>query len=103
MQYIIKLWLVILIWNIYSFSSLGDDDNSTKKNCSGSDSEDDFPTFFLNDDQIRKGGIVVCIIIGIYGFTLLACVCDGYFLPCVETICELLHLTPVSGHYRIKE
>lgn len=65
-------------------------------NNSGS-SEDDFPTFFLTDDQIKHGGIIVCLLIGIYSFSLLACVCDGYFLPCVETICEILNLTPVRN------
>lgn len=62
-------------------------------------SEDDFPTFILTDEQVKHGGVVLCIIIGIYSFTLLARVCNDFFLPCVETICELLNLTPVSEYY----
>ncbi|VEN45643.1 unnamed protein product [Callosobruchus maculatus] len=58
-----------------------------------SSSQDDFPQF-LTDDIVHHGGFVLCIIIGIYCFTLLAIVCENYFLPCVETICEVLGLTP---------
>ncbi|CAG9825403.1 unnamed protein product [Phaedon cochleariae] len=67
-------------------------DNSSNDTCE--DSDDDFPEFFLTDKQIKYGGIIIVILIGIYGFTLLAVVCNFYFLPCVETICEVVHLTP---------
>ncbi|XP_056642201.1 sodium/potassium/calcium exchanger 2-like [Diorhabda sublineata] len=57
------------------------------------DDDDNFPQL-LTEDQILKGGIILVIFIGIYGFTLLAVVCNDYFLPCVEAICKTLNLTP---------
>uniref|UniRef100_V5I898 Sodium/potassium/calcium exchanger 5 n=1 Tax=Anoplophora glabripennis TaxID=217634 RepID=V5I898_ANOGL len=62
-------------------------------NATCEDSSDEFPVF-LNDYARNHGGVVLCFIIGIYCFTLLAVVCDKYFLPSVETICDVLHLTP---------
>lgn len=61
-------------------------------------SEDDFPKF-MEDDAIAHGGVVLCICIGIYCFTFLALVCDGYFIPCVETICDVLNISPVSCEF----
>ncbi|XP_072376382.1 sodium/potassium/calcium exchanger 5-like [Diabrotica undecimpunctata] len=66
-------------------------DNATSS-CKTDDS-DDFP-YFMTEKSILHGGIVLVILIGIYGFSLLAVVCNNYFLPCVETICERLNLTP---------
>lgn len=53
---------------------------------------DEFPTFFT-DEQRKQGGIVLPCIIAIYCFTVLAIICDNYFLPCVERICEALNLS----------
>ncbi|KAK5646064.1 hypothetical protein RI129_004528 [Pyrocoelia pectoralis] len=55
-------------------------------------SADDFPKF-LTDDERKNGAILLPFIIGIYCFTLLALVCDKYFLPCVGKICEFLNLS----------
>ncbi|XP_044267165.1 sodium/potassium/calcium exchanger 4-like [Tribolium madens] len=57
-----------------------------------SSSSDDFLTLFT-EAQVEKGGIIVVFCIGIYCFTLLAIICDNYFLPCVEKICEALNLS----------
>ncbi|KAJ8981096.1 hypothetical protein NQ317_005493 [Molorchus minor] len=70
---------------------LKDDPDNLTDECSGS--SDDFPDF-LSEDILRKGGIILCFLVGVYCFTLLALVCDGYFLPCVETTCDIFHLTP---------
>lgn len=59
---------------------------------------DEFPTFFT-DEQRKQGGIVLPCIIAIYCFTVLAIICDNYFLPCVERICEALNLSRVSLIY----
>ncbi|KAJ8960847.1 hypothetical protein NQ318_020144 [Aromia moschata] len=67
------------------------EDNSTEEE--GCDSSDDFPAF-LTEDVRDKGGFVLCFIVGIYCFTLLALVCDRYFVPCVEVTCDIFHLTP---------
>ncbi|KAJ8943859.1 hypothetical protein NQ314_009629 [Rhamnusium bicolor] len=75
---------------ILETAPMEDPDNLTDT-CSSS--ADDFPEF-LTEHARTHGGIVLCFLIGIYCFTLLAVVCDSYFLPCVETICDVLHLTP---------
>lgn len=68
------------------------DDNETEELCT--ESLDDFPEIFT-EDQLRKGFFVLAFPIGIYCFTLLAVICDSYFIPCVERICEALNLTQV--------
>ncbi|CAH0557327.1 unnamed protein product [Brassicogethes aeneus] len=55
-------------------------------------SSDDFPPFLSNYAKIN-GGFVLFFLIGIYCFILLAVVCDRYFLPTVESICEKLNLS----------
>ncbi|XP_049822385.1 sodium/potassium/calcium exchanger 3-like [Aethina tumida] len=58
--------------------------------CTGS--SDDFPYFFSDDVQ-RDGGFILFFLIGIYCFTFLAIICENYFIPCVELICEELNLS----------
>lgn len=70
-----------------------DEENDTEVVCT--ESLDDFPEIFT-EDQLKSGFFVLAFPIGIYCFTLLAVICDSYFLPCVERICEALNLTPVS-------
>lgn len=70
------------------------DDNETEEVCT--ESLDDFPEIFT-EEQLRKGFFVVAFPIGIYCFTLLAVICDSYFIPCVERICEALNLSQVSN------
>lgn len=65
---------------------------NTTETCSSS--MDEFPNLF-SEEQLRDGGIVLAFAIGIYCFTLLAIICDSYFLPCVERICEALNLSQV--------
>ncbi|XP_066251375.1 sodium/potassium/calcium exchanger 4-like isoform X2 [Euwallacea similis] len=73
-----------------------------KKDANGScnDSEnkgdDDFPKF-LTDLQLRHGGIALCVLIAIYCFTLLAIVCDKYFIPSIERLCEVLNISADVG------
>lgn len=42
-----------------------------------------------------NGAIVLHIFAAFYFFTLLAVVCNDYFLPTIECICEDLEITPV--------
>jgi hypothetical protein len=67
-------------------------DNGTQECASSSE---DFPPFFT-ERQIERGAIILVFFVGIYCFTLLAIICDNYFLPCVEKICEALNLSHVS-------
>lgn len=57
--------------------------------------DDDFLDFFT-PEQLRHGGIVLYFLLTIYCFTLLAIVCDKYFLPSIERLCEVLNISAVS-------
>lgn len=53
-------------------------------------------TLSIAGEQRLQGAIVLHIFAAFYFFTLLAVVCNDYFLPTVECICEDLKITPVS-------
>ncbi|CAH1783000.1 unnamed protein product [Owenia fusiformis] len=52
-----------------------------------------FPKGFFTDDQRNKGAIIIHILLGAYMFIALAIVCDDYFVPGLEQICEALHMS----------
>lgn len=54
---------------------------------------DEFPGDFFSLDQRNKGGILVHIFIAIYLIFGLAIICDDYFVPVLEIICDSLHLS----------
>lgn len=54
-----------------------------------------FYCFFFSEEQRSNGAIILHIIGAIYFFTLLAVVCNDYFLPSVECICDDLHIPKV--------
>ncbi|KOB75506.1 Uncharacterized protein OBRU01_07618 [Operophtera brumata] len=56
------------------------------------DSIESFPDGIFDDDQLRNGGFILYVLFGIYAFTLLAVVCNDYFIPSVELICEDLNI-----------
>lgn len=58
-------------------------------------SSEDFPEDVFTMEEKRNGAIVLHFIFGIYCFTLLAVVCNDYFLPSVERICEVMQLSEV--------
>ncbi|XP_032527848.2 sodium/potassium/calcium exchanger 4-like [Danaus plexippus] len=51
-----------------------------------------FPEGVFDDDQLRQGAFIAYVLFGIYSFTLLTIVCNDYFIPCVELICENLKI-----------
>ncbi|CAG5126975.1 unnamed protein product [Candidula unifasciata] len=55
-------------------------------------SVDNFPGNFMTYKDTKNGGFVIHILIGIYMFAALAVVCDDYFVPSLEHICEDLGL-----------
>ncbi|XP_055843681.1 sodium/potassium/calcium exchanger 3 isoform X1 [Episyrphus balteatus] len=69
-------------------------ENGTANDCIDDDGSplDEFPEFFT-EDQLRQGWIAIHIFAAIYFFVLLAMVCNDYFLPTVECICDDLHLS----------
>ncbi|XP_069365220.1 sodium/potassium/calcium exchanger 4-like isoform X3 [Maniola hyperantus] len=56
------------------------------------DSVEHFPDSLFTDEQLRQGAFLCYVMFGIYSFTLLAIVCNDYFIPCVEMICEDLKI-----------
>lgn len=56
-----------------------------------------FPNSIFSDEQLRRGAFLLYCLFGIYAFTLLAIVCNDYFIPCVEHICEDLKIAPNVG------
>ena len=59
----------------------------------------DFPKDFMSQHQrFYQGGVVVHILLAFYMFAALAIVCDDYFVPSLEQLCESLDLHPdVAG------
>ncbi|BFY98049.1 hypothetical protein BsWGS_01089 [Bradybaena similaris] len=55
-------------------------------------SVENFPPNFMSLNDTRDGGVVVHILIALYMFAALAVVCDDYFVPSLEHICEDLGL-----------
>lgn len=55
----------------------------------------------ISDEERRSGAIVFHIFGAIYFFVLLAVVCNDYFLPSVECVCEDLNISKVNfNRYR---
>ncbi|XP_036338589.1 sodium/potassium/calcium exchanger 4-like [Rhagoletis pomonella] len=52
----------------------------------------EFPSDGLTRTQRQHGWIVLHILLALYCFWLLAVICDDYFLPAIELICQTLHM-----------
>ena len=55
-------------------------------------SVENFPEDFLSPDQRKRGGVIVHLLIGLYMVVALCSVCDNYFVPVLEAICEKLNI-----------
>jgi Ca2+/Na+ antiporter len=59
---------------------------------------DDFPTDLFTSQQREQGYVIVHFIVSMYIFYALALVCDDYFVPSMECICEELKMpSDVAG------
>ncbi|KAF5402583.1 Sodium:potassium:calcium exchanger [Paragonimus heterotremus] len=59
---------------------------------------DNFPSDLFRQSQRQKGAVLLHIFGSVYMFIALAILCDDYFIPCLERICEALNLQPdVAG------
>jgi hypothetical protein len=67
--------------------------NSTNK-CESA-SIDEFPPLFFTDEQSRRGGFLVYIVLILYSFAAIEIVCDDYFASALEKISCNFNLTPV--------
>ena len=57
---------------------------------------DEFPPLFFTNQQLRRGGILVHIVLILYSFAAIEIVCDDYFASALERISCNFNLTPVS-------
>lgn len=69
-----------------------DEGYSRLSNCT-SPAIDDFPRDLFTDAQRRHGAVVLHALIALYLFAALAVVCDKYFVPAVERICQALNMS----------
>ncbi|KAL3863383.1 hypothetical protein ACJMK2_005140 [Sinanodonta woodiana] len=59
---------------------------------------EEFPHTVFNQEQRKQGAIVLFIIATIYMFMGFALVCDDYFVPALEAICDVFHIeSDVAG------
>lgn len=52
--------------------------------------------FQFKGEQRLQGWVALHFLTALYLFIVLAFICDKYFLPSVERICEVLKISPVS-------
>ncbi|RMB98806.1 hypothetical protein DUI87_25025 [Hirundo rustica rustica] len=65
-----------------------------EKNCTEPGvSINEFPEDIFTNKERQQGGILLHIIAALYMFYALAIVCDDFFVPSLEKICEKLHLS----------
>ncbi|OXB73189.1 UNVERIFIED_CONTAM: hypothetical protein H355_003375 [Colinus virginianus] len=53
----------------------------------------EFPEDIFTNKERQQGGVLLHIIAALYMFYALAIVCDDFFVPSLEKICERLHLS----------
>ncbi|MED6248619.1 hypothetical protein ATANTOWER_002783, partial [Ataeniobius toweri] len=53
----------------------------------------EFPTDFFTNKERTEGAVALHVLCTVYMFCALALVCDDYFVPSLEKICERLHLS----------
>ncbi len=59
---------------------------------------EDFPQDFFTQSQRAKGGVLIHILIAVYLVLALSIICDEYFVPALEMLCQKLRLKPdVAG------
>lgn len=75
-----SVWNFVLIIRNYNFIFSG-------LNCTPP-AIDDFPRDFFTEEERRKGAVVLHVLVSLYLFVALAVVCDKYFVPAVEKICQ---------------
>ncbi|XP_063189217.1 ras and Rab interactor 3-like [Chroicocephalus ridibundus] len=63
-----------------------------EKNCTDP-AINEFPEDIFTNKERQQGGVLLHIIAALYMFYALAIVCDDFFVPSLEKICEKLHLS----------
>ncbi|XP_075420151.1 sodium/potassium/calcium exchanger 3 isoform X2 [Tenrec ecaudatus] len=62
------------------------------KNCT-SPALEEFPKDIFSNEDRKQGAVVLHVLCAMYMFYALAIVCDDFFVPSLEKICERLHLS----------
>ncbi|KAJ8871918.1 hypothetical protein PR048_028258 [Dryococelus australis] len=73
-----------------------DDEQSFDVNCTPP-AIDDFPRDLFSERQRQDGALVLHVVASLYLFVALAVVCDKYFVPAVEKICQGERTTCLPG------
>ncbi|EEC13741.1 potassium-dependent sodium-calcium exchanger, putative [Ixodes scapularis] len=78
-----------------STQGLGDD--VEPRNCTVAAIEQ-FPRPLMSPRLRRLGGVAVHVLAAVYMFVALSIICEDYFVPALEVICDALHIDPdVAG------
>ncbi|XP_004687200.2 PREDICTED: sodium/potassium/calcium exchanger 3 [Condylura cristata] len=64
----------------------------SSKNCT-EPALNEFPNDIFTNEDRRQGAVVLHVLCAMYMFYALAIVCDDFFVPSLEKICERLHLS----------
>lgn len=75
-----------LLWHLENVTTV-DAQNCTHQALS------DFPADLFTAEQRRAGAIVIHAVICCYLFVMLAVICDDYFVPCIQQMCEQLKMS----------
>ncbi|CAL8331070.1 unnamed protein product [Merluccius merluccius] len=73
-------------------SSMEEDEGQEPKNCTAP-ALHEFPTDLFTNRERTEGAVALHVLCTIYMFCALALVCDDYFVPSLEKICERLQLS----------
>ena len=76
-------------------SSPGEDD-ALRLNCTAAAIEE-FPKWPLDSFQRAKGGMALNFAIAIYLIMALGVICDDYFVPVLEMICDALKVSTIQA------
>lgn len=67
------------------------------KNCTPPSIEE-FPNDFFTQTERQHGAVIINFAVAFYMFWAIAIVCDDYFVPCLEIICDKMGLqSDVAG------
>ncbi|XP_019346581.2 sodium/potassium/calcium exchanger 3 isoform X2 [Alligator mississippiensis] len=69
-----------------------DDEHQYIKNCT-EPALHEFPSDIFTNEDRKHGAVVLHVLCAVYMFYALAIVCDDFFVPSLEKICERLHLS----------
>uniref|UniRef100_A0A8C9QWS3 Solute carrier family 24 member 3 n=1 Tax=Scleropages formosus TaxID=113540 RepID=A0A8C9QWS3_SCLFO len=84
---------VLLTKHLMHYTPVLDTDWQLLKRKSTPHALHEFPNDLFSHEERTKGAVVLHVLCAMYMFYALALVCDDYFVPSLEKICERLHLS----------